>query len=164
MMYCIECGNRALICYCEFKAVTEENYSSDLEECKDMKCYCIRHLPYVDSSTKYMHSFSNTLILPDDFLRWIESDLNKVTRILPDYLKKKYPEITEHRKYKHIFEFLIGWCIGTCELCYLSAYQIRYNETPSEIQITEIRKIISRRKIQIEQGILAFLKENSRMI
>jgi len=97
MMYCMECGNRALICYCEFKEVTEENYSSDLEEYTDMKCYCIRHLPYVDSSTKYLHQFSNTLILPDDFLRWIESDLNKVTRILPDYLKKKYHEITEHQ-------------------------------------------------------------------
>ena len=164
MIHCIECGNRALICYCGFKAVTEENYSRALKECKDMKCYCILHLPYVDSSAKYMYSFSKTKILPDEFIQWIERDLNKVTRILPDYLEKKYKEITEHRKYKHIFEFLIGWCIGTCELSYLSAYQFRYDEIPSEIQITEIRKIISRRKIQIEQGVLAFLKENPSMV
>ena len=159
MMYCIECGNEAIVCYGGFKLVTKENYHRVIED-NNWRCYCKIHLPRVQTSLKSMHEFSKVRELPDEFIQWIESDLNKVTEVLPDYLQEKYDEIIKNRNYEHVFEFLIGWCIGTCESSYFQAYQHEYGKIPSEIQITEIRKIISRRRIQIEQGISAFLNEN----
>jgi len=47
-----------------------------------------------------------------------------------------------------------------CESSYFQAYQHEYGKILSDTQIKEIRKIVSRRRIQIEQGISAFLKEN----
>jgi hypothetical protein len=83
-----------------------------------------------------------------------------MTEVLPDYLERKYEEITKNRNYAHPFEFLIGWCIGTCETSYCQTYLHDYKQIPSEIQISEIRKVISRKRILIEKAILEFLEKN----
>ena len=159
MMQCAECDDKAVVCYCGFKEVTKENYDRAFRECKDLKYYCREHLPGIKKS-KPIPTFSQTKELPDEFVQLIESDLNKMPEVLPGYLKKNYQEITKNRNYVHPLEFLTGWCIGTCESSYFQVYHHDYGETPSEIQITEVRNIISRKRILIEQAILSFLKEN----
>ena len=163
-MNCTKCGDEAFACFCGFQEVNKDNYHRALKECKDLKCYCTVHFPGSQTSLKPTYVFSKAIELPEEFAQGIESDLNKAIEMLPDYLEKKYQEITKHRNYVHPFEFLIGWCIGTCESSYFQAYQYVFKKIPSEEQITEIRKIISRRRIQIEQAIFAFLKENDEKI
>ena len=160
MMRCTECDNEAVVCYCGFKAVTKENYRRALRECKDLRCYCKIHLSGIETSLKPMLVFSKSRELPEEFVRWIESDLNKVIEVLPEFLEKNYKEITKNQNYPHQFEFLMGWCIGICESSFCHAYQHEYKKIPSEFQVIEIRKIISRRRIQFEQGVFEFLKEN----
>ena len=160
MMRCTDCDNRAIVCFCGFEKVTKENYDRAFRECKDLKYYCTEHLPEIKTKSEPTHSISKTRELPDEFVQLIESDLNKMTEVLPDYLEKKYEEITKNRNYAHPFEFLIGWCIGTCETSYCQTYLHDYKQIPSEIQISEIRKIISRKRILIEKAILEFLEEN----
>jgi len=160
-MFCIECGNEAVIYYCELKALTKENFHRVFSEGIDLRGYCEIHLPNNLISLKLRYALSTVSDLPDEFVHNIERDLNKMTNILPDYLKEKYEEITKNRNYEHLFEFLIGWCIGTCESSYFQVYQHEYGKIISDTQITEIRKIVSRRRIQIEQGISAFLNENN---
>ena len=160
MMHCEECNNKEVVCYCGFEEVTKENYDRAFRECKDLKYYCKNHLPEIKKKLESIHTILQTTKLPDEFVQLIESDLNKMTEVLPDYLEKKYEEITKNRNYAHPFEFLIGWCIGTCETSYCQTYLHDYKQIPSEIQISEIRKIISRKRILIEKAILEFLEEN----
>ena len=159
MMRCTECDDKAVVCYCGFKKVSKENYDRAFRECKDLKYYCRNHFPG-NKKMAPTQTISQAIELPKEFVQLIESDINKMTDVLPDYLEKKYEEITKNRNYAHPFEFLTGWCIGTCETSYCQTYLHDYRKFPSEIQITEIRNIISRRKILIEQAILSFLEEN----
>ena len=159
MMRCTDCDNKPVVCYCGFKKVTKQNYDRAFRECKDLRYYCIEHLPGIKKS-KPMPTFSQTKELPDKFVQLIERDLNKMPEVLPDYLEKKYEELTKYRNYTHPFESLTEWCIGTCETSYFQTYLHDYKKIPSEIQITEIQKIISRKRTLIEQAILAFLEEN----
>jgi len=48
---------------------------------------------------------------------------------------------------------------GVCEGSYCQSFSQICGNTPSNEQISEIRKIIARRKVQIEQGIDAYFKE-----
>ena len=160
MMRCTECDNKAVVCYSGFKEVTKQNYDRAFRECKDLKFYCGNHLPEVKKKLKPTHTISQAVELPKEFVQLIESDLNKMPEVLPDYLEKKYEEITKNRNYTNPFEYLTGWCVGTCETSYCQTYLHDYGKIPSEIQVTEIRKIISKRRILIEQAISAFLKEN----
>jgi len=125
-----------------------------------LKFYCSNHLPGVKKKSKPIHTISQARELPEEFVQLIESDLNKIPEVLPDYLERNYEEITQNRNYKNPFEFLTGWYIGTCETSYCQTYLHDYEKIPSEIQVTEIRKIISKRRILIEQAISAFLEEN----
>ena len=160
MIHCEKCENREISCYCGFEEVTKENYDRAFRECKDLKYYCKNHLPEIKKKSEPVHPILQTTKLPDEFVRLIESDLNKMTEVLPDYLERKYEEITKNRNYAHPFEFLIGWCIGTCETSYCQTYLHDYKKIPSEIQISEIRKVISRKRILIENAISEFLEEN----
>jgi len=159
MMRCTECDNKPVVAYCGFKKVTKENYDRAFRECKDLKYYCTDHLP-ANKKIAPTQTILQAKELPKEFIQLIESDLNKMTEVLPDYLEKKYEEITKNQNYAHPLEFLTGWCLGTCESSYVQVYHHDYGKIPSEIQITEIRNIISRKITLIEQGILAFLKEN----
>jgi hypothetical protein len=160
MIHCEECNNKEVVCYCGFKEVTKENYDRAFRECKDLKYYCKNHLPEIKKKLEPILTILQTTKLPDEFVQLIESDLNKMTEVLPDYLERKYEEITKNRNYAHQFEFLIGWCIGTCETSYCQTYLHDYKQIPSEIQISEIRKVISRKRILIEKAILEFLEKN----
>ena len=97
--------------------------------------------------------------LPEEFLRRIESDLNKIAEAIPDYFSKIYDEIQMYFHYPNIPEFLVGWCVGACHSSYVQTYLQVYGQVPTDEQVKEIRKIISRRKAQFEQGVLAFLEE-----
>ena len=159
MMRCTECDNKPVVAYCGFEKVSKENYDRAFRECKDLKYYCTNHFPG-NKKIAPTQTISQPRDLPKEFVQLIERDLDKMTEVLPDYLEKKYEEITQIRNYTHPFEFLTGWCIGTCETSYCQTYLYDYGKFPSEIQITEIRNIISRKRILIEQAILVFLKEN----
>ena len=160
MVHCVECDNKVVIPYCGFEKVTKENYNRAFYECKDLKYYCKNHLPE-NKKSKPTHTILQSKKLPDEFIQLIENDLNKLAKVMPDYLEKKYNEIIKNQKYSQPLEFLIGWCIGTCETSYYQVYHHDYGEFPSEIQITEIRNIISGKILMIKQAILTFLEENN---
>lgn len=98
--------------------------------------------------------------LPEEFVKYIESDLNKITEILPEHLLKNIDEFEKYWKYPNIFEFLVGYCVGTCNGSYIQAFMDLYKLNPASDQVTEINKMVSRRRSQIEQGVNAFLDEN----
>lgn len=100
-------------------------------------------------------------IIPTEFTQKIEGDLNQCAQWLPDALQANYEEIKEFWDYQNVFEFLVGWSVGTCQGSYLQAFEVIYEKTPSLEQMVEIRKTVARRKMQFEQGVNAFLEENS---
>ena len=158
MVRCTECGDKAIVSYCGFEKVTKENYNRAFNECKDLKYYCENHLP-ANKKSKPIHKISSKY-LPDEFVQTIENDLNKLTKVIPDYLKRNYDEITKNQTCSQPLEFLLGWCIGMCETSYFQIYNHDYGKFPSEIQITEIRKIISRKRTLVKQTISTFLEES----
>ncbi len=103
-------------------------------------------------------SIATKVILPDDFASRIESDLNKIVESLPDHLEKVFSDLYENVPYSESYEFLVGWSIGNCEGSYIQGFTQVYEKFPSDEQISEIRKIITRRRSQIEQGVRAFLE------
>lgn len=104
-------------------------------------------------------SEETTLSLPDSFQRRLEKDLNKVVNGIPDYFAKNYSELKVYWNYPNVPEFLVGWCTGSCQASYIQGFYQLYAELPTEKQIADIRKLISRRKTQFEQGVVAFLEE-----
>jgi len=114
------------------------------------KCQCIT------SPTK----LKTISFLPNEFVRYIELDLNKITGIIPEHLLNNIDEFEKYWKYPNIFEFLVGYCVGTCNGSYVQAFMDLYKINPASEQVTEIRKMVSRRRSQIEQGVNAFLDEN----
>ena len=100
-------------------------------------------------------------ILPDDFNRRIEGDLNKIVESVPEYLSSIFTELKENFYFPNAYEFLTGLCVGHCMGSYVQAYQQIYEKIPSSKELTEIHKIIFRRRIQIEQSVSAFLDENN---
>jgi len=98
--------------------------------------------------------------LPEEFVKYIELDLNKITEILPEHLLKNIDEFEKDWKYPNIFEFLVGYCVGTCNGSYIQAFMDLYKINPASDQVIEISKMVSRRRSQIEQGVNAFLDEN----
>jgi len=103
-------------------------------------------------------NIATSAILPDDFASRIESDLNKIVESLPDHLEKVFSDLYENVPYSESYEFLVGWSIGNCEGSYIQGFTQVYEKFPSDEQISEIRKIITRRRSQIEQGVKAFLE------
>lgn len=103
-------------------------------------------------------NIATSKILPDDFASRIESDLNKIVESLPDHLEKVFSDLYENVPYSESYEFLVGWSIGNCEGSYIQGFTQVYEKFPSDEQVSEIRKIISRRRSQIEQGVKAFLE------
>jgi hypothetical protein len=99
--------------------------------------------------------------MPDEFIRKIEGDLNKIVEITPDYLSSIYSELKENFYFPNAFEFLTGLCTGHCMGSYVQAYQQIYQKIPSHTEIQKIHKIVFRRRIQIEQSVCAFLEENN---
>jgi len=77
---------------------------------------------------------------------------------MPNYLKKNYDKITKNQKYSQPLEFLMGWCIGTCETSYFQIFHHDYGSLPSAIQITEIRNIMSNKIDMVKHAILTFLE------
>ena len=100
-----------------------------------------------------------TSILPEEFVSKVESDMNKVAENLPDYMTDVFSNLYEHVPYSESYEFLVGWAFGYCEGNYLQGFSQIYGNTPSNEQVKEIRKIISRRRCQIEQAIRSFLEQ-----
>jgi len=159
MNYCTECGGEAVVWYCGYKKVNPENYQRALRECKDLRYYCKRHLPRIITNEYAIFSDKKQQTLPKEYVRIIEKDLNKITRTLPDYLEKNFQKIQKNWEPSIAFDFLVGYCLGTCESSYFQGYQEKYGEVISEEQKNIIRKIIARRRIQIEQGVLSFLQK-----
>ena len=85
--------------------------------------------------------------------------MNKVAENLPDYIENVFSNLYEHVPYAESYEFLIGWAFGFCEGNYSQGFSQVYGQAPSEEQVKEIRKIISRRRSQIEQGVRSFLEQ-----
>ena len=99
--------------------------------------------------------------LPGEFIENIEKDLNKITERIPDILYSNYDFLKDNWNYSNAFEFLVGMIVGNCQLGYIQAFDQTYEKMPSRKQTEEIHNIISRRKIQFEQGVIAFLEENN---
>ena len=99
--------------------------------------------------------------LPEKFINNIEKDLNKITQDIPDILESNYEFIKDNWNYSNAFEFLVGMVVGNCQLSYIQAFDQIYEKMPSREQIKDIHNLISRRKIQFEQGVSAFLEENN---
>ena len=49
MSYCIKCFAPADVCFCETKKVPLSEYTHEMKECTDLKCYCKEHIPKIDS-------------------------------------------------------------------------------------------------------------------
>ena len=98
-------------------------------------------------------------VLPEEFVKKIESDLNKISEWIPDFFEKNFKELSTYWPYTNPFEFFVGLIAGICEGSYCQSFSQKCGEAPSNEQISEIRKIIARRKVQIEQGIDAYYKE-----
>lgn len=114
------------------------------------KCQCVTsHMELKEAS-----------FLPEEFVKYVELDLNKITEILPEHLLKNINEFEKYWKYPNICEFLVGYCVGTCNGSYTQAFMDLYRNNPTSEQVTEISKMVSRRRAQIEQGVNAFLDEN----
>ena len=100
-------------------------------------------------------------VLPEEFARKIETDLNKMSEWIPDFFEKNFKELSTYWSYPNPFEFFVGMTVGICEGGYSQSFNQMYGKIPSIEQFSEIRKIIARRKVQIEQGIDAYYKEKN---
>ena len=98
-------------------------------------------------------------VLPGEFVKKIERDLNKISESIPDFLEKNFKELYTYWSYTNPSEFFVGMTAGICEGSYCQSFSQIYGKSPSNQQITEIRKMIARRKVQIQQGIDAYYKE-----
>jgi len=98
-------------------------------------------------------------VLPEEFVKKIERDLNKISESIPDFLEKNFKELYTYWSYTNPSEFFVGMTAGICEGSYCQSFSQIYEKSPSNQQITEIRKMIARRKVQIQQGIDAYYKE-----
>lgn len=49
MSYCIKCFAPADVCFCETKKVPLDEYTHEMRECTDLKCYCKEHMPKIDT-------------------------------------------------------------------------------------------------------------------
>ena len=99
--------------------------------------------------------------LPVEFINNIEKDLNKITEGIPEILESNYEFIKDDWNYSNAFEFLVGMILGNCQFSYIQAFDQIYEKMPNREQIKDIHTVISRRKIQFEQGVSAFLEENN---
>ncbi len=115
---------------------------------------------YVEDLIKMVDQIElHSSVLPEEFVKKIEMDLNKISEWMPDFFEKNFKELTTYWSYTNPFEFFVGMTVGICEGGYCQSFNQIYGKSPSNEQITEIRKIIARRRVQIEQGIDAFYKE-----
>jgi hypothetical protein len=99
--------------------------------------------------------------LPEEFSQRIEKDLNTLVSGIPVILSSNFEFLKVTWNYPNAFEFLIGTLVGNCQVSYIQAFDQLYGQMPSAQQIEEIHNVISRRKIQFEQGVSAFLEENN---
>ena len=99
--------------------------------------------------------------LPEEFVRHVESDLNKIPEYLPEHLHENIDEFEKYWKYDNITEFLVGYCVGTCTGIYIQSFIHFYKIIPGKDHVLEINKMVARRRSQIEQGVNAFLDETS---
>lgn len=99
--------------------------------------------------------------LQEEFIENIEKDLNKIIGGIPDILDSNYEFLKDDWNYSNAFEFLVGMIVGNCQFSYIQAFDHIYEKMPSRQQTKEIHNIITRRKIQFEQGVSAFLEENN---
>jgi len=99
--------------------------------------------------------------LPEEFSQRIEKDLNTLVNGIPIILSSNFEFLKDTWNYPNAFEFLIGTLVGNCQVSYIQAFDQLYGQIPSAQQIEEIHNVISRRKIQFEQGVSAFLEENN---
>lgn len=45
MSFCVSCGDAAVVCYCDLEKKTTADYVASQKECRDLKCYCKKHMP-----------------------------------------------------------------------------------------------------------------------
>jgi hypothetical protein len=110
----------------------------------------------------YENKEENIIVsLPGEFIQRIEQDLNKITISIPDILSSHYEFLKDEWNYSNAFEFLVGMMVGNCQFSYIQAFDQIYEKMPTGEQTEEIHNMISRRKIQFEQGVSAFLEENN---
>jgi len=118
---------------------------------------------YIDDLIKIVDQVElYSSILPEEFVKKIEGDLNKISESIPDFFEKNFKELSTYWSYPNPFEFFVGMTAGICEGSYCQSFSQTYGKAPSNEQIAEIRKIVARRKVQIEQGIDAYYKEKKR--
>lgn len=99
--------------------------------------------------------------LPEEFLQRLEKDLNTMTEGIPDIIESHYEYLKKSWNYSNAYEFLVGMIVGNCQLSYIQAFYHQFGKMPNPKQLEDIHSTISRRKIQIEQGVSAFLEENN---
>ena len=115
---------------------------------------------YIENLVKMVDQVElHSSVLPEEFVKKIESDLNKISEWIPDFIEKNFKDLSTYWTYANPFEFFVGLTAGICEGSYCQSFSQMCGVTPSNEQISEIRKIIARRKVQIEQGIDAYYKE-----
>ncbi len=115
---------------------------------------------YIEDLVKMVDQLElHSTVLPEEFVKKIEGDLNKISEWIPDFFEKNFKELSTYWPYTNPFEFFVGLTAGICEGGYCQTFSQICGEAPSNEQISEIRKIIARRKVQIEQGIDAYYKE-----
>jgi len=115
---------------------------------------------YIEELVKMVDQIElHSPVLPEEFVKKIESDLNKISEWIPDFIEKNFKELSTYWPYTNPFEFFVGLTAGICEGGYCQSFSQMCGAAPSSEQISEIRKIIARRKVQIEQGIDAYYKE-----
>jgi hypothetical protein len=108
----------------------------------------------------YENKEENIIVsLPGEFIQRIEQDLNKITISIPDILSSHYEFLKDEWNYSNAFEFLVGMMVGNCQFSYIQAFDQIYEKMPTGEQTEEIHNMISRRKIQFEQGVSAFKQE-----
>jgi len=90
-------------------------------------------------------TLKTALFLPEEFVKYVELDLNKITEILPEHLLKNIDEFEKYWKYHNIFEFLVGYCVGTCNGSYVQGFMDLYKNNLTSDHISEISKMVSRR-------------------
>jgi hypothetical protein len=49
MSYCVKCFEPADVCFCEIKKVPLDEYTHEMKECVNLKCYCKKHIPKMDA-------------------------------------------------------------------------------------------------------------------
>lgn len=99
--------------------------------------------------------------LPQEFVQRIENDLNKLIDGIPEIIGAHHKFLKDTWNYSNAFEFLVGMLVGNCQLSYIQAFYQKYGKMPEPCQNEDLHRIISRRKIQFEQGVSAFLEENN---